>query len=582
MFPVGWTKYQIASDPTKVSGSSNLTDFPALISSANLSSAVYAGLNTAEVNAQGLLSDTVAYYRFESGADTTDSSSNSNNLTHVNTPTNTASGKFGYGMDYELSSSQYSYASDSASLDLSTAVSISAWVNVESITGTHTIAIKGRQDNGSVTNYAFGFDSSGYLRFYYYTGSYQIYTASSNALTTGSFHHVAVSYTYGSASSIKIYVDGVLCSGSWTTGTGTASATTNAERLQIGCIRSTTTPIEFFDGVIDDLAIFGKALNDGEIKSLYRGGSDLRITTDSAGTTEVPFEIVSLDTSAETCEIWAKVPTLSYNSATSLFIWYGNSSALPYSASDTHGSQNVWTDYQLVYHFEGSTIVDSTTNANTGTNSGTTLDTAGKIGSAREWDTAGDYITGGSGTSIDDTFASGATIMAWLNPDSDGISNTFGYIAEKKASVGWIFSVDPLSGSDLPFVFIHDFSTARGKWTSTTASLPINTWSHAVLKYDNGSTANNPTALINGSSIAFTENETPSGTRSDDSSSTLYLGQNDGGSRTWDGHIDEFRIRNGQTTGDWDLTEYNNQNSPSTFWTAVSGNRHLGLLGVGT
>jgi hypothetical protein len=38
-----------------------------------------------------------------------------------------------------------------------------------------------------------------------------------------------------------------------------------------------------------------------------------------------------------------------------------------------------------------------------------------------------------------------------------------------------------------------------------------------------------------------------------------------------DGEIDEVRLVGEALSNDWITTEYNNQNSPSTFWTPVSG-----------
>lgn len=589
----GSTPKKLTIDSSKVSGSSNLTNFPVLVKDSNIQSAVYSSLSLGS-----------------------------------------------YSLDLERSSSQYAAITDGSQtgLDITGDISIVGWVNLEALPSTlgstsaewYTIAGK-YNTTGNQRSYGFWVDHLNQLRFTYSSdgtyGSVATDEDTDSAVFTssdvGKWVHIAVTVDV-SAKDIKFYRNGTEVAATQIQGTSTSIYNGSAD-FRVG---SNGASLQLFDGKQKHIRVYSDIRTPGEIvedmnnssitdanlqgewsfenvytdasgngNTLTASGSpvfsstdvpnklaELRFTSDSAGTTELPFEIVSLDTVAETAEIWVKVPTVSYNTDTDFYMWYGNSSSLPYAADDIFGSQNVWTDYQLVYHFEGTSVLDSTANANTGTNSGTILDTAGKIGSAREWDTAGDYITGGSGTSIDDTFAGGATITAWVNPDSDGISNTFAYIAEKKASVGWIFGVDPLSASDLPVVFIHDFSTTRGKWTTTAANLPINTWSKVAIKYNNASTANNPVLTIDGSTEAFTENETPSGTRSDDSSSTLYLGQNDGGSRTWDGHIDELRIRDGETTTDWDVTEYNNQNSPSTFLTmsdAFTPDANLTLMGVG-
>lgn len=203
-----------------------------------------------------------AVYPFqETGGTRYDSTANANNLTDVNTVLS-GTGKIGNGADFELSNGEYLYVADNASLDISTAIHMETWVNAESITGTHTLMIKGRENNDNTTNYALGIDSSGYVRFYYYNGSYQIYTASTNAITTASLIKITVDFTFGTGSSMKIKVNDTLVTGSWTAGTGNVAAVTNAHRLQIGTIRSTTTALEFWDGIQDNNRIYAGTLSD--------------------------------------------------------------------------------------------------------------------------------------------------------------------------------------------------------------------------------------------------------------------------------------------------------------------------------
>ena len=50
-------------------------------------------------------------------------------------------------------------------------------------------------------------------------------------------------------------------------------------------------------------------------------------------------------------------------------------------------------------------------------------------------------------------------------------------------------------------------------------------------------------------------------------SRNFYLFQYDTGGFKFPGNIDEFTIRNSVETSDWISTKFNNQDSPSTFWT---------------
>jgi hypothetical protein len=56
------------------------------------------------------------------------------------------------------------------------------------------------------------------------------------------------------------------------------------------------------------------------------------------------------------------------------------------------------------------------------------------------------------------------------------------------------------------------------------------------------------------------------GTAQSDAAINLVLGNYAGGqTRTFDGKIDEIRASKSIRDGNWILTEYRNQNSPSTF-----------------
>ena len=50
----------------------------------------------------------------------------------------------------------------------------------------------------------------------------------------------------------------------------------------------------------------------------------------------------------------------------------------------------------------------------------------------------------------------------------------------------------------------------------------------------------------------------------------MNLGSDSGGGSVFNGLIDEVRISNTARSPSWILTEYNNQNNPSTFYTIGS------------
>lgn len=82
-------------------------------------------------------------------------------------------------------------------------------------------------------------------------------------------------------------------------------------------------------------------------------GGDIRITTED-GMTELAREVVSVDTGAETGELYFRASTtISSTTDTTFYVYYDNGSATDYAASDPFGSENVWgSEFEAVYHLE--------------------------------------------------------------------------------------------------------------------------------------------------------------------------------------------------------------------------------------
>ena len=70
----------------------------------------------------------------------------------------------------------------------------------------------------------------------------------------------------------------------------------------------------------------------------------------------------------------------------------------------------------------------------------------------------------------------------------------------------------------------------------------------SAVTYDNGSTSNNPKFYINGISVTVTEGTVPSGSATDDSSQDLFIGNNTGLDRTFDGQIAQVGLWQGALT----------------------------------
>ena len=172
------------------------------------------------------------------------------------------SGKFGSAAIFNGSSSNI----DLPNLGISGANtrSISAWINVNSLSSAQTILQYG--SNSAEQRFGFAIDTSGKVYVEYY-GRDAI--TSSAHITVGSWFHLAVIYNGGAietATNTQIYVNGSAVSMS-TSGTSTGSANTTDSNYAIGYDRLNTR--QYFDGTIDQVRIYSDVLTSTEVGYLY-------------------------------------------------------------------------------------------------------------------------------------------------------------------------------------------------------------------------------------------------------------------------------------------------------------------------
>lgn len=290
------------------------------------------------------------------------------------------------------------------------------------------------------------------------------------------------------------------------------------------------------------------------------GGGDIRIT-ESDGTTEVPREIVSCDTTGETGEVHFK-GTLSHNTDTEFYIYYGNSGASDYAINATYGAENVWSsDYKAVYHLEDAN--DSTSNSNDGTVSGATSGATGQIGDAYDFDGNNDYIYTTNQLSNPNVF----TLSAWIKTTVASGNKILGFENRRTGTSSNSYDVHLWMGTDGKIYF--------GIWVSGTRIIATSsTYNDGNLHKITGTldASGNMKLYVDGSLINTLTSVSPT-------ISPVYLRLGSYKLAGWtsaldgyfDGIIDEVRMMIGTAiTADYEATEYNNQNSASTFYTIGS------------
>lgn len=214
-----------------------------------------------------------AYYRFESGALTTDSSGNAHTLTQVNTPTEDASGKYGGAVAYASASSQHHTAVNHVDFRPTGNFSLSGWIKTSTTGATQNIFISAYFPASPYSGIQFIVNSSNKLVLYSYKNTGTVdgtdykSIASSGTVTDGSWHHVVGTWD---GSTLKVYVDGKMDgSVAWANAAG-FDATNN--KVRVGAGDNAGTANNFFNGSIDDLAFLnGTALSADQIKELYEG-----------------------------------------------------------------------------------------------------------------------------------------------------------------------------------------------------------------------------------------------------------------------------------------------------------------------
>ena len=207
-----------------------------------------------------LLVDLEAYYKFNS--DGLDASINGRDLTYSGTEAYVA-GKFGDAYDLPGVATNFAQESDDAVFEFSgtgplPSFSIQAWVDASTIIGSTRAVI---QRITGTQGWALNVSTDGRVQFAMDLN--QAITAAGVITTGAGFQHIIVT---ADGTSIRIYVDGVLENGAQT------QFEIDAITRQLGIGARTIGPDFPWDGALDEIAIWSRALTDAERLALYAGG----------------------------------------------------------------------------------------------------------------------------------------------------------------------------------------------------------------------------------------------------------------------------------------------------------------------
>lgn len=318
--------------------------------------------------------------------------------------------------------------------------------------------------------------------------------------------------------------------------------------LTINANRVATTTTNFPVYVnLDDLP-------DGFFEGLKADGSDIRITT-SDGFTEVPYELVSINTTTKIGELYFKGAVSSTTNQV-YYLYYNNPSASAYASTSAYGRNNVWTNgYVGVWHMDnvGSTVVDSTGNGYTGTKGAAgaaPTQVSSPRGNAQYCD-GNDEITLGNvlnpGTSL-------WTITTWHKPRAVGTSQAS--IIYNKENI----YETSAGGNNHQYAWNPSWAWYDG--TGVAYSTVVDSWYYSAVVYDKV----NQRMYKNGSQVYSRAQAGDIGTNTNP---LRFCARGFGTpSSHLTGEIDEIRMSNVARSAGWVATEYNNQSSSTSFYSA--------------
>lgn len=299
---------------------------------------------------------------------------------------------------------------------------------------------------------------------------------------------------------------------------------------------------------------------------------DIRVTKGD-GTTELPREVVNYDASRHTGELHVKYSdTLSSSTDTPIYIYYGNQNASDYSVSDTYGRNNVWdSNYKTVLHLnQASTgaaneFIDSTSNANhlsgNATASRRPARSTGKLNYAQNFTaSAAQYLIQSSASNLG-TMNASQTVSVWYKVASNpSVLQDHVCLEDTAYSIHSCMYFTAAGNIGMG----SDWNSPFTQWIATTAPA-AGSWHHIVWTW-NGTTNR---LYVDGTEA--TNNTTAPGVSAAIAHIWVGAAQNSNDTVSkFNGDIDEVQFSTTPRSATWISTQYNNQNSPSTFFLSTS------------
>lgn len=288
--------------------------------------------------------------------------------------------------------------------------------------------------------------------------------------------------------------------------------------------------------------------NSGHVESA--NGFDI-VFTAADGVTLLSFQSERYTATTGLYTAWVLVPNLSTSLNTYIYMYYGNTAIVTDQSSTA-----VWSNYHGVWHLQNGSFSDNSPNGYNLTNNSTTNQSPAKINDGRA-------DNGSQWLEVANTFPNITTnfsMSAWFYTTDntkpgqrvfcDDVNNTGGYaLSLGDNGTG---SLRFFSRSSNPVILDSPNNTiANNTWYYVSASADITNLTKKI--------------FVNGVQVASGAYTNAWGTDNGNCSAAGETASGETANRLT-GRIDEVRVAKSVLSADWFLTEYNNQNSPSTFY----------------
>jgi prepilin-type N-terminal cleavage/methylation domain-containing protein len=203
----------------------------------------------------GLLTNLVSYWPLDETSGTRYDAQGSNDLTDYATVTS-RTGKQSSAASFDDATSEYLAINSDPSLYITNSFTISFWLYLDDISGVNTLISKWANGGGNQQEWIL----------YMNGGTFLTYIGTTNNITTtfaaGQWYHVAI--TGDASANLTLYVNNSVAH--TVTNSGYRASGTSALRF------GTNSATNFFDGSMDEVALWSRTLSAGEVAQLYNFG----------------------------------------------------------------------------------------------------------------------------------------------------------------------------------------------------------------------------------------------------------------------------------------------------------------------